>query len=292
MKSIKFIFFIAFTILFFYLIFKNLNIASLKEILININWYYLAVATLIILLTSLISARKWQVILKAIDHNIKFTDSFNIIMATYPVSATTPAKAGDLIKAHYLKNSIPSSQIIGAVVTERLIDIVVLSLYSLVGAIILKNQLILIIALSIIFLIPLLLITINKIKIPFLNWQNRINNFSLVSKVFFKKPQKLLPVIFYSLMLWLFLIISVKVLFLSFGINIPFLYMITAFPMAVFIGLIPITIAGMGTRDSAIIYLFSFWAGPSICLGVGLLYSLIAYWLLALLGLPFMKKKL
>ena len=64
------------------------------------------------------------------------------------------------------------------------------------------------------------------------------------------------------------------------------------FPLAIFISLIPITIAGMGTRDSAIIYLFSSWASPSVCLGVGFLYTLFAYWFLALIGLPIIKKLL
>ena len=97
---------------------------------------------------------------------------------------------------------------------------------------------------------------------------------------------------FYALILWLLPIFAAKILFLALGANVPLFYIAAAFPLAIFIGLIPITIAGMGTRDSAIIYFFSFWVSSSICLGVGLLYTLFAYWFLALLGLPIMKKLL
>ena len=85
-------------------------------------------------------------------------------------------------------------------------------------------------------------------------------------------------------------IFAAELLFLALGVNISLFYIAAAFPLAIFVGLIPITIAGMGTRDSAIIYLFSAWAGSSVCLGVGFLYSFFAYWFLALLGLPIMKK--
>ena len=79
-------------------------------------------------------------------------------------------------------------------------------------------------------------------------------------------------------------------LFFALGSNISFIYIVAAFPLSIFVGLIPITLAGMGTRDSAIIYFFAHLAGPSTCLAMGLLYSFFGYFLLALFGLPFMKK--
>ena len=88
------------------------------------------------------------------------------------------------------------------------------------------------------------------------------------------------------------IILETKMLFLALGVNIPIIYIFAAFPLSIFIGLIPITLAGMGTRDSAIIYFFAHLANPSICLAMGLLYSFFGYFLLALFGLPFMKKML
>jgi hypothetical protein len=45
----------------------------------------------------------------------------------------------------------------------------------------------------------------------------------------------------------------------------------------------------MGTRDAAIIILFSAYATSGELLAVALLYSLFRYWLLAIAGLPFMR---
>ncbi len=289
-RIIKFLFFFALTLLIFYLIFKKVDYLSLKEVFLNARWQYLVAVVPVVLLTVVLSAKKWQAMLKAMDYNLSFEDSFKIIMAAFPVSTVTPAKAGDLIRAYYLKDKIPAAQVAGSVVTERFIDISILAFYSFAGALFFKNWMILGISLSIILLVPLLFLVINRIRLPLGKWQERVNGFLRVSKIFIREPQKLLPILFYGAILWLSVVGMAKILFLALGASIPLFYVAAAFPMAIFISFLPLTIAGMGTRDSAIIYFFSSWASPSASLGVGLLYSLFAYWFVALLGLPFMKK--
>ncbi len=293
MKSIiKFAVLLITTLLIFYLIFQKIDYISLKETLLNANLSYLLIASLVILLVPIFSAKKWQSIVGAMNYSISWKESFNVIMATFPVSAITPSKSGDLIKAYYLRDKIPTTQTMGAVITERFIDVLILAFFSFIGALILKNELILGISLSVIFLIFLFFLVINKIKLPFPKWQQKIESFLQVLKIFVRQPQKILPVLLYALILWSIIILEVKLLFLALGANISLLYIAAVFPLVIFIGLIPITIAGMGTRDSAIIYFFSLLTQSSICLGVGFLYSFFAYWFLALLGLPIMKKLL
>lgn len=287
-KIIKILFFFTVTSLIFYLIFRKVDYFSLKEVFLNAKWYYLILAILVIFLAPVFSAKRWQTILKSMDYHISFRDSFKIIMAVFPASAVTPAKVGDLIRAHYLKDKVPITQTMGAVVTERFIDIFILASYSFAGAAFLENGLIMGISLFIIFLTPSSFLIVNKIKLPPGKWQQRIENFLHVSKVFISQPQKLLPVLFFSIIFWSTNIFEAKILFLSLGVNVPLFYIAAAFPLTIFIGLLPITLAGMGTRDSAIIYLFSSFGSASVSLGVGLLYSLFAYWLVALIGLPFM----
>lgn len=294
-KTIRFaklLFFSAITALIFYLISRKIDYFSLKETFLSAKWWYIAPIASVIFLSLVLVAKKWQAVLKAMDYSISFKEAFRMIMAVFPISVITPAKAGDLVKAYYLKGKAPVSRVAGAVAVERIIDIFVLAFYSLLGAVIFKNNLILIISLSIIFLIPLSFLAINKIKLPFTNLQQRIENFLYVSKIFIGQPRRIAPLLFYTLILWLSNFLIIKFLFLSLGSNVPLLYITAAFPLVVFISLLPITIAGMGTRDAAIIYFFGLWAAPSVSLGVGLMYAIFAYWLLALLGLPAMRKLL
>ena len=66
------------------------------------------------------------------------------------------------------------------------------------------------------------------------------------------------------------------------------MYTVAVVPIAIFVGLVPVTIAGMGTRDAALIYLFSAYASDSASITVGLFFSLLRYWVLALAGIPFL----
>tara|TARA_B110000438_G_C15300639_1_gene431013 strand:- start:62 stop:346 length:285 start_codon:yes stop_codon:yes gene_type:complete len=59
-------------------------------------------------------------------------------------------------------------------------------------------------------------------------------------------------------------------------------------PLAIFLGQLPLTLGGMGTRDLAFINLFSEYATESALLSVGILFSIFRYWLISLLGIPFM----
>ena len=59
-------------------------------------------------------------------------------------------------------------------------------------------------------------------------------------------------------------------------------------PLAMFVGLLPISLFGVGTRDAAIIYLFSAYHPAEVMAGVGLYVSL-RYFVPAAAGLPFLQ---
>ena len=61
-------------------------------------------------------------------------------------------------------------------------------------------------------------------------------------------------------------------------------------PIIVLITIIPITIAGLGTREAATIFFFSKYATSESLLSVGILLSFIIVILPSLIGLLFMKK--
>jgi uncharacterized membrane protein YbhN (UPF0104 family) len=60
-------------------------------------------------------------------------------------------------------------------------------------------------------------------------------------------------------------------------------------PLSIFVGLIPISFGGIGTRDAALIYLFSPYESSSTMAGIGILCS-FRYFVPALFGLPFLDR--
>jgi hypothetical protein len=68
------------------------------------------------------------------------------------------------------------------------------------------------------------------------------------------------------------------------SLNVSYIYSLV--PIAIFAGLLPVTVAGIGTRDAALLALFSGMEQSSLIMAVGALSSL-RYFVPSLLGIPF-----
>jgi uncharacterized protein (TIRG00374 family) len=124
------------------------------------------------------------------------------------------------------------------------------------------------------------------------SWNEKIQNMILSTKLQTKDKKAFLTVVLYSFSIWFLGIIQTLVLFYALGIKVPLLFTIANIPIAIFIGFIPVTVGGMGTRDATICFLFSEYATPSELLSVGILFSFFRYWLPALVGIPFIRKSM
>lgn len=280
------------TVLIFYLLFTKIDFYSVGSVLLSSNPPWLVIALILSLSSVTISAKRWQTLLKKLGYNCQYKESFYLTLGALPLTSITPLKMGDAIKAYYLKGKIPSSKTIGAVVTERTFDILCLTLFSLIGMIFYKKYELA----SIVFIILVCIAVIFSLahftfRLPIKNsWNERIQSLLLLLRLLTRHKTAFCLVFFYSLLIWFISIAQTLTFFYAVGINVPFLFTMANIPIAIFIGLIPITLGGMGTRDAAIIFLFSEFATPEKLLGAGILFSFFRYWLLSLLGLPFMRK--
>lgn len=282
------------TIVIFYVIFSKIDFFSMVIVLVRANLWYLAIAFLITMLIPLIQAKRWKSILKAMGYNIRYLECFCIVMGVHPLASVTPTKAGDLVKAYYIKDKVPISRTVGSVLTEKALDVFTLLLLCLIGLAFYPRLWMLIIAVIIIigvivfFLLSHLDVDLSIKK----SWNDKLQNMFLSTKALMKGKKIFLVVAIDTFALWFIAIIQTVVFFFALGIDVPLLFTMANIPIAIFIGMIPITLGGMGTRDSAIILLFSNYGNPSELLSVGILFSLFRYWLLSLMGIPFMQKLL
>jgi uncharacterized protein (TIRG00374 family) len=110
-------------------------------------------------------------------------------------------------------------------------------------------------------------------------------------RALFRSPWHLVGVIGSSLAAWTLASIIVHLLLLATGSDLSFGVTMSLWPLAIFAGMVPVTVAGMGTRDAA--FLIALRASVDVpvreesVLAATLGYSLIATWLLVILGLPF-----
>jgi hypothetical protein len=92
-----------------------------------------------------------------------------------------------------------------------------------------------------------------------------------------------------SIFLWFVHILQFYVIFLAFHSHVSLFDVFRLVPLAILVGLIPVTMAGIGTRDSAMIYFFAPYEAVPKIVGVGLFASL-RYFVPGILGLPFLNQ--
>ncbi len=119
------------------------------------------------------------------------------------------------------------------------------------------------------------------------NFLKKLSDIGYVAKSLFNNKKYILFIALIGAIIWFGSAFQAHILYRAVGEEIPFIYIIEVVPIVFFIGFIPITIAGMGTREAALIYFFSTYASDSTNITVGLLFCLLRYWALALLGIPF-----
>jgi len=280
------------TLSIFYLIFTQIDARSVIQILSSANPFYILVSILILALLIPIAVFRWQMILKVTGHPLPFWRCFNIFMAALPLTSISPSKSGDVVKAYYLKDEFPMSKTIGTVYTERVFDLFTLIFLSFAGSLFYRNLEFLIILTPALFIVTLFFITPNaNLKIPFIkdSWNSKLHNIMLSMRSLTMCKKEFLVVTFLSLTSWILAVFQTMLFFFALDIDIPFIFIMANIPIAIFVSMIPVTLGGMGTRDAAIIYLFSEFGTSVELLSVGILFSLVRYWLPSLMGLPHIK---
>jgi len=289
---VKAIIFGLITLMIFLFLFSRLNISKTAETFQQSSKPLLLLVILMTFLLPLIMARRWQFTLRAMGFSMPFAESLRITMAVWPLNSILPSKAGDALKAYCIKDKIPVTRSLGTILTERIFDLSILILYSAASLLFLSELRLMLIPLSVLAAIIIIIsVSALNIRLPIKDkWQVRISNIFFSLKTFSRNKRLFAGIALMSFLLWTTIFIQTKLAFTALNISLPLIAILAYWPLSILTGMIPVTIAGMGTRDSAIILFFSRFASPEQLLSVAILYSFTGYWLLSAIGLPFMKR--
>ncbi|MBN2329466.1 MAG: flippase-like domain-containing protein [Candidatus Omnitrophica bacterium] len=282
------------TAIVFGILFYCVDLTVAVETIRNAQPVYLVLAFLLMCSYPVWCAIRWNLIANQIGARLGFRQSFIIIMAAWPLGTITPAKSGDLIKVLFLKNILPYSKTTGVILAERMMDVVALCIYGASAGLIYgfyRASLF-----TGILLMGVLLFFVIAAS-PLVNWapekwRSLIQNVLEASMAIYRNLGTFFGILLITLVNWFCSILQTWCCYKAFQAEVPIFYIAAALPIAIFIGLIPVTLSGMGTRDSAMIFLFQKYAPYETNLAVGILYSIFGYWLLAIIGVPFMKAAL
>jgi uncharacterized protein (TIRG00374 family) len=294
-------------ILLFIFILTRIDISSLIKIFLNINPLILLCALLVNGIAIIIKSYKWKLIVRTLKKEISLSASIKAFLIGFSFSVLTPAKLGDFIRAFYIRDEECNlGKALSSVVTDRLIDIVMLFSFAFIGILIfslifhiqvLSMSLLIVLAIAIAAAVYVVTnkVLLSRLLRPFFNVFIPEHHKKTVSEyyhdffsglsIFFHDRKTFVLVIIIGILSWIPPFVYAYLLALSIGITLDFTFFVIVIPIISLLDLLPISISGIGTRDAALIFLFGLQGiSAEAAVAFSLLYLFMSYWLIALVG--------
>lgn len=287
----------------------QIDASKIIFVFLDANLIWLSIGLVLVIPITLLTA--FRLTFLSMDSNkIDYLDALKLTLAASVMNLVLPSKMGDLAKGIFIvkDKKINYSLVVPLVVLEKISDILALLLWCFFGLLYLQNfnifYIILLIMISIFLVIGILIISskhfANKFfaLIIFLLPERFFLSISNFQKGWFetigfikKDVIKIWSLSLISIFLWFIHLLQIWLFILSLSPDVGFLVSLALTPLAIFIGLAPLTFAGIGTRDFAFIYLYSsyFPAATGAALGV---LSTLRYIIPAIAGIPFFSQYL
>ena len=244
---------IGLTILLSIVLFKKINLFEVMDILSSLHLSYLVIAIFFVPILYIIRTYKWSILLDSIKIKKPFVNLFKILIIGVFYGLVTPGKVGEIGRAFHLDEK--KSVTIPTILIEKIIDIVILVLLSLLAVILFFNDYsafkYIILICAFVVLLGTWLLTkrrfIYLITKPFKIKDENVDIY--VDK--FMKLVKDKGVMFKVTILTIcyYLIAYILAIFLLLSLDVNTLAVITL-PLIILLGNVPITISGLGLRES------------------------------------------
>jgi uncharacterized membrane protein YbhN (UPF0104 family) len=256
----------------------------------------------------LLGAVRWQLVLAAMDHRVGLGRLLVIMLATWPPAVVVPSRANEVLRAVALRGQVPLADGTGSILAEKLIDLFVLLVLACTGAAIQGLGVVAVAIGGAAAAQVACMVLVGKRRssldrLPFLRSRpGLVDRLLLASDILARRPGALAVVSVVSLVLRVLTVGVGYTLLVAVGAGVSLFDTLTLWPVAILVGILPVTLGGMGTRDAAFIYLLravspagaagapAVGAAGAILAGT-LGYSAVSMWSFALIGLPFMVRE-
>ena len=133
-QTIKFILFLGVSVFLFWLVYRDQNWEDLMTVLredVNYTWVWVAIVMGIASHAS--RALRWQLLTESMGYKITFWNSFLGVLIGYFANLAIP-RMGEFTRCGVVNKyeNVPFSKLLGTVVTERVIDMIILLSLTLV----------------------------------------------------------------------------------------------------------------------------------------------------------------
>ena len=262
------------------LLFKSINLdySNFKAIFNQVDVLNILIAFLLFFVLMFIKSLRWNNLLRKEGGQVEYTQSFQIYLLSYSIGIITPGRFGEFVKACYIDHysELNLSSTFKTVIQDRLFDLVFLMVFGTLSAINIfyhDTKFILLYYVLGMFLLTILI----KIVMVLLKSQSK----KRVIKFLHSLLEQLFSII--SWKNWIFTIAAYSVyyfiafiIFKSLQIEITYLASISIMNILSLVLLLPISIAGFGTREAVLVYLLSLNnVAPDFALAFSVLHLIV-----------------
>lgn len=268
----------------------------------SIGWITVAIAALV----PALALTAWRLTIIARPHGpLGFAEATKLILIAHSLNMVLPSRLGDFAKAHAMAvpGTVTGRQALSVVVIEKTWDALAVMFWCAIGLLTVRRADLDLhgaaIAVVVIMLFGILVVSSNRFARCVFGVLRAVMPKRLREAVaamesvwiatldgFWRDPVCAVEVIAVSIAIWLVHLAEIWCFFIAVGADVPFLAHLELAPLAMMASLIPLTLSGIGTRDAAIIVLYSPFMPAATAAAVGLLV-ILRYLVPAIVGLPF-----
>lgn len=291
------------------IIYWKIDFAGLIQVFRDCDWLWMGISLSMVVPITMITAWRLQQLMPG-EGRLGFGEANRLILAASVLNMVLPSKMGDIAKAYFMRDRghLSGSLALSMVVFEKACDMLSLLLWCAFGLLLYpqKDWLFWIMTVSVVtgLALGILLLSSPQFARFFFDLGQTLAPKKLRAKLgklsyswqemhayFWSNPGNLLKVSITSIFLWFLHLLQIWFFILALNAWTPFLANLALSPLAILAGLLPLTFAGVGTRDAALIAFYAPYFDAATAAALGVLCT-SRYLLPAIGGLPFLNQYL
>ena len=141
-RSLSYSFSFLLSIIFLYIAFHNVNFGDVLEVVSGASIFWIIILMITLLLSHFLRAVRWKIILSSVKPDISMKNLFGSLMVGYAVNCVVP-RLGEVARAVLIGKweNVSRSSMFGAIILERIIDVLFLCLSIFISALIWSEDL-------------------------------------------------------------------------------------------------------------------------------------------------------
>ena len=296
---------IAVSLLILAIIYSKIDFSGLLKVFQNCNGWWMIISLGMVVPLTLITSWRLQQLMPS-GARLGFGEANRLILAASVLNMVLPSKMGDIAKAYFMKQRghLDGSLSLSLVVFEKACDMLSLLLWCAFGLMLYpsKNWLFwtMTVSVAVGLIVGVLLLSSRKFAKVFFLIGKAIAPKKIKLKIqklqisweemlayFWHDKNQLLKITFTSIFIWFLHLLQIWFFILALKAWTPLLANLALAPLAILAGLLPLTFAGVGTRDAALIAFYQPYFNAPTAAALGLLCT-SRYLLPAIGGMPFL----